>query len=119
MTQASPEEITGLLRAWSDGDQAAHLAAAEVFGDGELVEIARVVVVDGAPQQVAHVAQALFVRRGVDGFGLLGGRVGEIGGEAALEHGLAGNVFQNLAMSTTRLAVRHGRRRYHQRACSR
>ena len=89
------------------GDETAHFPAAQVFGDGELVEIARVVVVDRAPEEVAHVAHAAAVVRGrtVDGVGLFLRGVGEVGGEAALEHGLPGEVVEQIAMRTSRLSL--------------
>ena len=38
-----------------DGDENSHLPASERFGDGKLVEVAGVVVVNGSPQQVTQI----------------------------------------------------------------
>src|SRR5262245_54649284 len=70
--------------------------------DGELIEIARVVVVDRAPEEVAEIAQrACAVRLAAGGFRLGAGGGGEVGLEPALQHGAAGDVTQTLARVPT------------------
>jgi hypothetical protein len=67
------------------------------LGHRQLIEIFRVVVVDGAPQKLPQVAHLLRNARGgrvrALGFGAGGGR--ELRLEAALEHGGSGNVLQS------------------------
>src|SRR5207245_11058957 len=72
--------------------------AARVHGDGELVEVARVVVVDRAPEQIARVAN-----RAIAAVGLAGRRLRlrargrrELGLEAALDHRAAGDLTETL-----------------------
>ena len=78
------------------------------FRDGELIEVARVVVVDGGPQQVPEVADgvgpstALRARSNRRGrpelveFGQGGGR--KIGEETAVQHRPAGDTFEDCAV---------------------
>ena len=94
------------MRAWSSigdplrhagidvGDRHAHerRAVAAGFGGAELIEIARVVVVDRAPEQAGEVAQIAVDRRRVRNLLCLRQRRRrEVGLEAALVHGAAGD----------------------------
>ena len=70
------------------------------FGDGQLVQVARIVVVDGAPEEVPEIARRLLGprRRPVDGVEL-GERLGrEIRDEPSLEHRPVGDPSQDGAV---------------------
>ena len=74
-------------------------AIREGLGDRQLIEVARVVIVDRRPQAVAHLAHGRrrFARRTGDGPRLRkrGGR--ELRRQTVLDHGAAGDVFEVVA----------------------
>jgi hypothetical protein len=76
-----------------DGHEDARRTAAHIVGDRELIEIARVVVVDRRPQPPAQIAD---VGRGRPKVGARLGQSGrlEIRKQATLEHGSAGDGFE-------------------------
>ena len=80
-----------------DADEDADAAVGEGFGPLDLVEVAGGVVVDGGPEEAAHVFDRRRVvrcgqgrRSGGDGGQLAGGFGGEVRGESVLEHGGVG-----------------------------
>jgi hypothetical protein len=87
-----------------DGDEETGPAALEGFGDGDLVEISRVVVVDRAPEEVREVSGGVVVGGGVEGFDLPADGRGVVGQEAAIAHGAVGDALEVLAV----MASAHG-----------
>ena len=90
-----------------DRDQDLHGPARERLGDRELVKVARIVVVDGAPEapaQIADVARASAVGgegcRRVEARDLGQGVARKIRLKAAIEHRLVGDGAQNLGLRT-------------------
>ena len=73
-----------------NGDEDANFAVAGVLRDRELIEIARVVVVDRAPQQLAHVARIILGRLVDRGELFLDGGP-EVRRETLVAHRLVGN----------------------------
>ena len=71
-----------------DRDEHPDVSAAEILCHRKLVEIAGIVVVDGAPQEIAQIANAVLTRRLTDRRELLLGRCGKIGLETAIDHRL-------------------------------
>ena len=82
------------------GDKNFHRSVAHITASGQLVQVERVVVVDGAPRQRRQVAdvRALFVRRSANALQLLQGTGRELWLQAAIAHGLDGNARQIAAM---------------------
>ena len=84
------------LRHICDGDSDDRGAGA-LLGHRELIEIFRVVVIDGTPEklpQVADVRRAIGGRR-VRAIGFAAGGAGKLRLEAALEHRRSGDVLQS------------------------
>jgi hypothetical protein len=74
-------------------------AATDRLGHGQLVEIARIVVVDRRPQQAARVAHPTVLRRhrrGAAGLVERGGR--ELGKQAVAQHRTVRDVSEDVAM---------------------
>ena len=84
-----------------DGDKHLRLAVGRGLGDRQLIEVARVVIVDGAPQQLPQVQD---IGRWALGFGLWAllfegrdlfqRRGGKVGLEAAVAHRLVSNLLE-------------------------
>ena len=70
------------------------VAAAEFLGNGELIEIARVVVVDRAPDQVAEIAASVVTGRPAERGDLRFGGTRKVGFEATIAHRLARDLLQ-------------------------
>ena len=85
-----------------DGDEDFYSAVVTVFGDGQLIEVARLVVVDGTPETVAQVADvgAECDGRGMEGRELLKRACVEIRQQSPGEHGLPGDALQFGFMTT-------------------
>ena len=82
-----------------DRHQDPRAAVRLALGDGELVEVERVVVVDGAPEQAAEVVGARAVRREVRQRAGLGERPRrELGLQAVLDHRVARDARQQVAV---------------------
>jgi len=80
-----------------------------LFRPRELIEIARIVIVDRAPGQVAHVpyAVAVFLRWTVDRLELLQRIVGVIGLEPSIDHGLPGDLGEEVRGTLMLIHARH------------
>ena len=76
-----------------DGDENLDPAIGQPVSDGELVEIHRRIVVDGAPQQLAQVADGLAggLGRPLNALQMPQSIFGKVRLKAAFEHGLPGN----------------------------
>ncbi len=91
------------------GDQEARLSPAQVLGDRELIEVAGVVVVDRAPEQLAEIADlALWRGRPLDPVELLLDGGGEFGLQTTVDHGLLGDVGEKRVMRAGMLCFVHG-----------
>jgi hypothetical protein len=80
------------------GDEDAHAPVTGVLAPAELVEVARVIVVDRAPAEVAEVADAVafLVRRTVDGVQLFADLGLEVRQQSLVDHGGVGDLVEQL-----------------------
>ena len=79
-----------------NGDQDLDGSLGQRFGHGELVQVARIVVVDRAPQEGGEIANRVIRagRRPVDLIELGQGLIGKIRGEPAFQHRLVSHALQ-------------------------
>jgi hypothetical protein len=77
-----------------DGNEHGHVACRGPAGDGELIEVPRVVVIDRAPDQVATVAAAIGSGRPGQRSDLRLRRAGKVGFEPTIAHRLSRDLLQ-------------------------